>query len=392
MRSIAPGAPALIAAVAAMLAASPAPRAQPAPPELRRAGAAALEAGRLGEALALYERALGAERTDGEVWFDLCLVRYAAGDYGRAINACYRALPADEDRAIRLLERIAAAMRVARVSPGTLVVPEPTPRWSSPDQVIGQALPGDEPPAAAQATRALDPAPLGAAGSFEVIPADRLDRLRGVRPPLPYHIPSRGADYGVGLDVSGRAGLLLYAPDTTPLVSGVRAELRRRGWGAPSHTFYFGEYLHALDKTGGIGAVGIGSRGRKIFGSIGLSVPWGRSGGRRHVLIPDHTLALHGELRIGVHRELMIDRKWAVSFEAGVVGGLNLAKAAIRFGDKLSDACSEEESEEECPRTPDANPGWPLGHWMLQLGVSLGYRGRHPRYDRVDVFGPKGGS
>ena len=81
------------------------------------------------------------------------------------------------------------------------------------------------------------------------------------------------------------------------------------------------------------------------------------------MLDPDHTLGWHGELRIGVHRELMVDRKWAVSFEAGLVGGLNLAKAAIRFGDKLSDACGEEETD--CPMTPDANPRWPLGHWMV---------------------------
>src|SRR5690606_24968925 len=68
----------------------------PAPEDLRRAGAEALEDGRLGEALALYERALGPARSDPRVWFDLCLVRYAAGDHGRALDACYRALPGDE--------------------------------------------------------------------------------------------------------------------------------------------------------------------------------------------------------------------------------------------------------------------------------------------------------
>jgi len=388
------GSPALSAVITATLAAtlagSPAARAQPAPSELQRAGAAALEGGRLGEALALYERALGAARSDGRVWFDLCLVRYAAGDYGRAIDACYRALSADEDRAIMLLDRIAAAMKAARVSPGALVVPEPVPQWSSPDSWLPGALSATEPPEAARATRALDPERPGADGSLDVIAADRLDRLRGRRPPLPYQIPARKGEYGVGLDLSARGGVLFYAPDTTPLVSGVRAELRRRVWGTSSHTFYFGEYLHAVDKTGGIGAAGIGSRGGSFSASIGLSVPWGRSEGRRYVLIPDHTLALHGELRIGVHRELMIDRKWAVSFEAGLVGGLNLAKAAIRFGDKLSDACGEDETD--CPMTPDANPGWPLGHWMVQLGVSFGYRGRYPRYDRAEVFAPKGGS
>ena len=92
--------------LAAILAVSPAARAEPAPSDLQRAGAAALEDGRLGEALALYERALGTASNDGRVWFDLCLVRYAAGDYGRAINACYRALPADEGRAIMLSARM----------------------------------------------------------------------------------------------------------------------------------------------------------------------------------------------------------------------------------------------------------------------------------------------
>jgi len=122
MRSIASSAPALLAGIAvatAMFAGAPAglaqqaPRAQPAPSDLRRAGAAALEGGQLREALALYQRALAAG-DDARVWFDLCLVRYAAGDYGRAINACYRALPANEDRAITLLAQIAAAMAAAR--------------------------------------------------------------------------------------------------------------------------------------------------------------------------------------------------------------------------------------------------------------------------------------
>src|SRR6185295_13423950 len=111
-----------VIAIAAVLARPAAAVAQPAPSDLPRAGAAALEDGRLGDALALYERALGPARSDARVWFDLCLVRYAAGDYGRALDACYRALPADEHRVILLLEQIAAAMRAAGVRPGALVV------------------------------------------------------------------------------------------------------------------------------------------------------------------------------------------------------------------------------------------------------------------------------
>jgi hypothetical protein len=364
----------------------------PASADLLRAGAEALEAGRLGEALKLYERALGPARSDPRVWFDLCLVRYSAGDFGRALNACYRALPADQRRVMALLERIAVAMRASNVRVGRLIVPEPEPRWYSPDKGLSEALVvWEDPPASAGAVRALDPAPLPAAGAADVIPAARLDYLRGRRPTLPYRVPSRPDDYGVGLDVSPRGGLLFYAPDTTPVVGGGRIEWRTREHGtSPSYEFYFAEYLHAIDKTGGIGAIGLGGRGSKYSGSIGLSVPWGRSEGRRDVLIPDHTLALHGELRFGMFRDVMIDRSWGLVFEGSLVGGLNLAKAAIRLGDKISDSCGAEETD--CPMTPDANPRWPLGHFMIQLGFSFGYRGRHPRYGRADLFAPMGGS
>ncbi len=364
---------------------------QPAPEDLRRAGAEALEDGRLGEALALYERALGPTRSDPRVWFDLCLVRYSAGDYGRALNACYRALPGEERRVVALLERIAAAMRASGIRPGRLIVPEPELRWYSPDRALSGALTSSEPPPlTAGAVRALDPEPLAEAGATDVIAARRLDYLRGPRPMLPYHVPSRGDDYGVGLDLSARGGVLFYAPDTTPLVGGVRIERRRRAHRTSTHTFHFAEYLHAIDETGGIGAVGYGGRGGRTSGSIGLSVPWGRSEGRRDVLIPDHTLALHGELRLGMFRDVMIDRSWAVMFEGSLVAGLNLAKAAIRLGDKIKDTCGADESG--CPKTPDANPAWPLGHFMIQIGVSFGFRGRHPRYDRAEVFAPMGGS
>jgi hypothetical protein len=415
MRSIAPGPAVLVgvASVAAVLArpapaaAQPAPSAAaqaPTPPtpvdprvtaaadELRRAGAAALEAGQLGEALRLYERARGLVKNDARLWFDLCLVRYSAGDYGRALDACYRALPAGEERVTLLLEQIGVAMREARVRPKWLIVPEPVQRWYTAETWLYGLLAADEPSEAAGATRAVDPEPLPAAGAARVVAVDQLDALRGRRPILPYHVRSRPDDYRVGFDISPRVGVLFYAPDTTPLVAGGRLEWRWRDRDVRSHQFYFAEYLHAVDKTGGIAAIGYGGRGRRISGGIGLSVPWGRSEGRKDVLIPDHTLALSGELRIGVNHDVMIDRHWALAFEASVVGGLNLGKAMIRIGDKLSDACDESKPGDCGPATPDANPRWPLGHWLLQVGVSLGYRGRHPKYQRAEVFTPMGGS
>jgi hypothetical protein len=417
MRSIALG-PAVLIGVAAAVLARPAPAsAQPplgpvepvpapaptqpaavdprrvaAADELRRAGAAALEAGQLGEALRLYERARGLVKTDARIWFDLCLVRYSAGDYGRALDACYRALAAGEERVHLLLQQIGAAMRESRVRPGFLIVPEPAQRWYSAETWLPGMLAAEEPPEVAGATRAIDPEPLPAAGAARVVAVDRLDGMRGRRPILPYSVATRADDYRVGFDISPRAGLLFYAPDTTPLVGGGRLEWRWRNRDVQFHKFYFAEYLHAFDKTGGVGAIGYGGRGRTISGGIGLSVPWGRSEGRKDVLVPDHTLALHGELRIGVNRDVMIDRNWALAFEASIVGGLNLGKAMIRLGDKISDACDESKPGDCGPDTPDANPRWPLGHWLLQVGVSLGYRGRHPRYQRADVFTPMGGS
>jgi hypothetical protein len=420
----------------------------PARSGLQRAGAAALFAGRLAEAEALYQQALAEPGPTAPIWFDLCLVRYAAGDYGRAINACYRALDGDEARVLRLLERIAAAMSDAGISASGVVLPEPVRAWFEPEQWLGAALaataprrsvtpetadaapqpaegppgpadapprpadapprPADAPPAPADAPPAPADAPpmradaaVGAAAdparapsAFDVIGPDQLDRLRGPAPPLPYAVPAPADDYGAGYDVSPRTGVLLYAPDTSPLVAGARVELRRRDWGSPGHTYYFGEYLHAVDGTGGIGAVGVGARvgltGGIVSGSAGLAVPWGRSEGRRDVLIRDHTLGLHGEVRFGLHHEVMISRSRSVSFEGTLIAGLNLGKALIRFGDALGDLCADDDSD--CgPDTPDANPSWPIGHVMLQLGVSFGWRGSHAPYARSEVFAPAGG-
>jgi hypothetical protein len=247
-----------IVVAAAMLAAPdvlaqpapPAPRdARPAPPapdgrqdpaELRRAGAAALEAGRLGEALGLYERALGASRIDQRVWFDLCLVRYSAGDYGRALNACYRALPDHEARVRGLLQRIGAAMRASGVRAGPVFVPDPEPRWYSPDSSpYGTLTVAALPPERSGAVRALDPEPLADAGTADVIAAARLDRLRGRRPALPYHVASRPDDYGVGLDTAPRGTPSTSAStctrSTRPAASG-RSATARAAAGGPARS------------------------------------------------------------------------------------------------------------------------------------------------------------
>ena len=111
------------------------------------------------------------------------------------------------------------ARQSAGVRPGALVVPEPVQRWFSADQWLPEALRvAERPPEAAGARRAIGPEPLRSAGSFAVIAEERLDRLRGPKPALPYRIPSPPDQYGIGLDVSARGGLLSYAPDTTPLV------------------------------------------------------------------------------------------------------------------------------------------------------------------------------
>src|SRR5690242_16754856 len=93
-----------VAAVAttapAVVAAQPAPASTEAPPvpppvDLIAAGSAALEAGKLDVAEATFSDALTRSSpgaSQAAVWYDLCLTRYAAGAYGDAINACYRAL------------------------------------------------------------------------------------------------------------------------------------------------------------------------------------------------------------------------------------------------------------------------------------------------------------
>jgi hypothetical protein len=376
-------------AIAATLVASSAALAQPS--SRQREGAAALMAGRLAEAQAHYEAALAEPSPDAPVWFDLCLVRYAVGDYGRAINACFRALPADETRVIMLLQRISDAMSAAKLVPARVVVPEPLQPWFRTETWISQRLSASAPPAAASATRSVFAPPARGAGSYDVLPEDQLDGLRGAAPPLPYRISPRAADYTFGYDVSFRTGVLFYAPDTTPLVAGTRVEGRTHVPSSVSHASYFGEYLHALDGTGGVASVGAGARGGGYSGSYGFSVPWGRSEGR-NALIRNHTFGLHGELRLGAYREIAIGRSWAIAFEGSVLGGIDLPNLAIEFGHAIKNGCIKEDDDDSCPEPTAANPDWPLFHWGVQLGISFGRREGHPPYRHAEVFAPMGGS
>jgi hypothetical protein len=348
--------------------------------------ATALEAGRLDEADALYMRALAASPADAGLWMNMCIVRYAQGDFGRAINACYRGLPANQGRAIGLLHHIELAIRAQHLEPPQLLVPDPAQSWfvrQRPDSPLSAG----EPPAAARATRTAAVEPQPSISTFDVLPDDAVTKLRGRAPTLPYSIAPRNDDYRRGYDVSLRTGLLNYAPAASPFVAGARLEMREREPGVSSHIFYYGEYLHAYDNSGGIAAGGIGARDTVMSGAIGLAIPWGIAPGRDHATYPGHVTGLHAELRYGIHREFMIGRDFGADFEATLVGGLNLAKAAIRIGDGFSDVCFDNH-EENCPHTPDGNPDWPMWHAMLQVGVSFGYRTGRPAYDHAELFTP----
>lgn len=343
----------------------------------------ALVAGRLDEAATRYESALTASPTNARLWFDMCLVRYASGDFGRAINACYRALPADEGRVLGVIDRISVAMTAQHLAVPHVIVPEPSRSWF--------AAAHDDTPASAHPVRGTAES-MPMVGTFDVIPAANLDGLRGRAPTLPYSIASRAQDYAYGANISARTGVLFYAPDTTPFVAGARVEWIQHDHGAEGHLYYYGEYMHALDGKGGIASAGFGARDQSMLASVGLALPWGHDDDRVHAAFPGHVMSLNGELRIGVHREVMIGRAFAADFEASIVGGLNIAKAGIRIGDAFSDLCLEEKEEKCPPKTPDGNPDWPMYHSMLQIAVTFGHRGGQPAYDRPDLYAPMGGS
>lgn len=374
----------------AMFAVSSNALAQPAPTERQRQGAAALLAGELEEAEALYQQALAEPAPDAPVWFDLCLVRYAAGDFGGAINACYRALPADEARVLLLLREIALAMQTAEVRPGRVVVPEPTRSWFFAHNWLLKAVPFAEPTAEAGPVRVAAALPSRGVGADDVLPVDELARLRGARPVMPYRSKVSPDDYAGGVDVSPRVGVLFYAPDASPFLVGGRVEVVQRAPESYGHASYFGEYLHAPDGTGGLIAGGAGGAARGYSATAGFAIPWGRSEGRSGTF-RNHVTGLHGQLRIGVHKELLLGHSWAISFEASIFGGLDLGQIAALIGHGFKNICLEDD-EEDCPDIPDPYPDWPLGHWGLQAGFSIGQRFGHPPYPRAHVFGPMGGS
>lgn len=376
----------------AALAVSSSALAQPAPTERQRQGAAALLAGKLEEAEALYQQALAEPTPDAPVWFDLCLVRYAAGDFGGAINACYRALPADEHRVLLLLQEIALAMQAAKIRPGSaVVVPEPTRAWFFPHNWLFKAMRFAEPPAEAGAVRVAAPLPSRGIGVDDVLQTGDLEGLRGTRPVMPYRFKAPPSDYGLGVDVAPRVGVLFYAPDASPFLVGARVAMIQRPPGSYGRALYFGEYLHAPDGTGGLIAGGAAGVTGWYAVSTGFAIPWGRSEGRSGTF-RNHVTGLHGQVRVGAHKELLLGRSWAISFEASILGGLDFGQLAALFGHGLKDFCLELDDQDECPETPERYPNWPLGHWGFQAGISIGQRSGHPPYPRAHVFGPMGGS
>src|SRR5262245_39460575 len=159
-------------------------------------GARLLEAGRLVEAERVFTAQLVSTKRPGVVWFDLCLTEYAMGSFGKAINACYRALqdPAMEQRAIAMLDRIRSEVTTQRLPlDGTL--PHPVVAWFDPEPAIVQRVVGDIDDSA----RTAPPFVLPSAATIALI-AD-VEKLRGRAPPLPYNRPAGAQDYTQGIDL-----------------------------------------------------------------------------------------------------------------------------------------------------------------------------------------------
>lgn len=356
-------------------------------------GSAALEAGQLDVAESQFGQALARAApgpAQAPIWYDLCLTRYAAGAYGDAINACYRALaePLAREHVVALLAFIHDAIVAARVDLAGVTLPDPDPQWFDPQPALGLrivGIPGDgtrDP--AAPVGSASSP---GTAASIDAIAPDIAARLSGAPPALPYSIKGKLTDYHTGIDLDAKTGLLFYAPDAGHVVVGGRFDYRRRSYGSGWHTHFYGEYLQGVDGKGGIAAVGWGQAAEHSLGiEEGLSVPWGKDDRRHDVLIPGYTIALHGELRVSYRYEVPLGRD-RLSFELSISGGLNLAKAMIRIKDGLADICTKDE-QSECPKTPDHNNQWPMAHWMVNLAIGYGKRGHLARYDHSEVFAP----
>jgi hypothetical protein len=336
--------PAVIALVvggAAVAAADPAPLPErPKPPEvpeeLRARARAALLDGRLDDAEQLLGAAL-AERSDeisqAPLWHDLCLVRYAAGAYGDAINACYRAL-ADRDYEPYVedaLARIGDAIAASDLSLDGIVLPDPQTQWRNPRAQIHDAMVVDPLESAAGAVRDLR-APSLEANLRDPLSADEADRLRGPARRLRGRVERltpRSLGGGLGLDL--KLGSLTYAPDTKPGVGGVRIDYRRLDLDGGWHGHAFAEYLHAFDGTGGIGAAGYGWE-EEIFGvELAASLPWGKHG-------TDTVAGMHAEARGAFRFELVWWTERRAVFEVWFAVGVDAGKALLLVDDDRAPA------------------------------------------------------
>jgi hypothetical protein len=381
----------VVLAVALAAAAAPA-TAAPATADPAHDGAIALLDGRLDEAEVLYGRALAEHdpgRDQADIWFDLCLTRYAAGAFGDAINACYRALadPQLEPRVQALLAQIRDAIVHAGLDTADLVLPEPTADWAAPRLAITFALRGEAPSAFAVATRFVDDPDRPSSQTSELVPdalpPDHADALRGPPPPLPYRVPGMPRDYTRGDDVDLKVAYFYYAHDASPFVVGAKYAHRWRTHGSAWRSQIYAEYLGAPDGTGGVGAIGFGEAGE--FGlslEEGLAVPWGKDDRRVHATIPGYAVSFDFQSRLTYRAELAIGGADKLSLELGLAGGINLAQFFVGFGKVLTgDVCTDD----DCPET-----FWPLMHGMVTVAIGFGRRAGGPAYDRPEVFAPLG--
>jgi hypothetical protein len=334
-------------------------------------GARLLEAGRLDEAEAVFE----ANTPNGWRELDLCLVHYAKGEYGKAIEACYRALDhlTTEKLAQDMLAVIHETMRAQGLTAQGLM-PHPTRLWRSSN--LDHRIAGSHERAAV------------AAKPTEPVLTAMLDaEVRGQAPPLPYRIPAGESDYKTGYDVVFVGGALFYGKDASPFVAGLRGEYRLHKPGENGFGHAWGEYLQAPDRSAGILAAGFGGASGGAYGERGFgadvlfSIPFGKDDRRRDVLFPGYQTALMLGLRLTAHVELDLG-PITIGVRPAIEGGFNIGKAFS------GDWPTPGEDEEEGGR--DEDPTWEWTYWMVQLGVSVGVRRGYQRYHDEHVFAPSG--
>jgi hypothetical protein len=337
-------------------------------------GARLLEAGRLDEAEAVFT----AKPPSGWRDFDLCLVHYAKGEYGKAIEACYRALDSftTEKLAQQMLAVIHATMRAQGLTAHGLM-PHPTRLWHTAS--LDHRIAGSR----ERATVAAAP--------VEPLLAATLDTdLRGRAPPLPYRIPAGKSDYTTGYDVVLVTGALFYGKDASPFVAGLRGEFRLHRPGENGYGHAWGEYLQAPDRSAGIAAIGFGGASGGDYGERGFgadlmfSVPFGKDDRRQDVLVPGYQTAVMLAARVTAHYELDLG-SITIGFHPAVDGGINISK--VFSGDTcftMNDECEDKQSADE------KSPTWKWTYWMVQLGVSVGIRRGSQRYHDEHVFAPSG--